>query len=154
MDKSPHPERTSVPPCPVTPPSEIIEVAAGLIFRHGRLLITQRRAGDHLGGLWEFPGGKREAQESFEACLRREIREELGLEIEPGELVQAMTHAYPEKTVHLRFFRCRCAAGEPQSLACQALAWVSLTELPRYAFPAADERLLDLLTKRPDLWDG
>ncbi len=154
MDKSPHPGRTSVPPCPVTQPSAIIEVAAGLIFRHGRLLITQRRAGDHLGGLWEFPGGKREAQESFEACLRREIREELGLEIEPVELVQTMTHAYPEKTVHLRFFRCRCVAGEPQSLACQALAWVSLTELPRYAFPAADERLLDLLMKRPDLWDG
>src|SRR5262245_8839529 len=50
-----------------------IEVAAGLVFREGKLLITQRRSHDHLGGLWEFPGGKREAGESFESCLIREL---------------------------------------------------------------------------------
>src|SRR4029077_11924660 len=80
---------------PVKPP---IEVAAGLVFRGGKLLITQRRADSHLGGLWEFPGGKREAAETFEECLARELREELGIEVAVEELVKEITHAYPEKT--------------------------------------------------------
>jgi mutator protein MutT len=131
---------------------EVLEVAAGLVFRNGRLLITQRRPQDHLGGLWEFPGGKRESGESFEACLRRELKEELGLEVEPGELLDSITHAYPESTVHLKFYRCACPIDEPQLLGCHALAWVNQTELNDYAFPAADQRLLDLLRARKDLW--
>src|ERR1041385_284352 len=83
-----------------------VEVAAGLVFRNGKLLITQRHPEAHLGGLWEFPGGKREPDESFENCLARELREELGIEVEIGELVESVTHAYPEKTVRLKFFRC------------------------------------------------
>jgi mutator protein MutT len=128
-------------------------VAAGLIFREGRLLITQRRPGDHLGGLWEFPGGKREPGETFEACLRRELREELGLEVEPGELIAAITHAYPEKVVHLRFFACQCPSGEPKALGCHALAWVTVGDLGRYAFPAADAQLLRALETRAELWE-
>ena len=64
----------------------VIEVSAGLIFRAGKLLITQRHADAHLGGLWEFPGGKRESGETFETCLARELREELGIEVEVGAL--------------------------------------------------------------------
>jgi len=78
-----------------------IEVAAGLVFRNGKLLITRRRANDPLGGLWEFPGGKRKPEETFQECLRRELREELGIEVDVGELLEAITHAYPDKTVHL-----------------------------------------------------
>jgi 8-oxo-dGTP diphosphatase len=133
-------------------PSRVIDVAAGLVFRGGRLLVTQRRPGDHLGGLWEFPGGKVEPGESFPECLRRELREELNLEIETEELLQAITHTYPEKTVHLQFYRCTCGAGTPQPLGCHALAWVSCDELLGYAFPAADTQLLELLRNRPDLW--
>src|SRR5947209_16154187 len=88
-------------------PHHSIEVAAGLVFRDGKLLITQRRADAHLGGLWEFPGGKREQDETFEECLRRELREELGVEVIVGELFESVTHAYPEKTVQLKFFRCQ-----------------------------------------------
>lgn len=130
----------------------MIEVAAGLLFRNGRLLIAQRRPGDHLGGLWEFPGGKREGEETFEGCLERELREELGIEIEAGELLDAITHHYPEKTVHLRFFRCTCQDGEPRALGCHAVAWVTRDELAEYAFPAADERILRLVRERPELW--
>src|SRR5947209_7124346 len=79
-----------------------VEVSAGLVFRNGLLLITQRRPQDHLGGLWEFPGGKRLPQESFEACLRRELMEELAIEVEVKELIEAITHQYPEKLVHLK----------------------------------------------------
>ena len=67
--------------------SKSIEVAAALVFRNGKLLIAQRHAKAHLGGLWEFPGGKRHAEETFEECLVREIREELGVEISVGELM-------------------------------------------------------------------
>jgi len=132
-----------------------IEVSAALLFNNGRLLITQRRPGDHLGGLWEFPGGKREAHETFEQCLARELREELCIEAEVGALVETITHPYPEKTVHLRFFRCALneASAAPQPLHCHALAWVTAGELAGYEFPAADARLLALLRSTPALWE-
>ena len=130
----------------------LIEVAAGLVFRHGRLLLTQRRTGDHLGGLWEFPGGKREPGEDFPACLRRELREELGIGVEVGPGLERVQHEYPDKAVYLEFFRCKLVEGEPQALGCQAIAWVTPQELSRYEFPAADARLLDRLTTETDLW--
>lgn len=129
-----------------------VEVAAGLIFRDGRLLITQRNADTHLGGLWEFPGGKREPGETFEQCLRRELREELGCDVEVLELVESITHAYPEKTVHLRFHRCRWLAHEPQPIDCAAVRWVTRDELAQFQFPAADVQLLDHLRRANELW--
>lgn len=130
----------------------VIEVAAGLVFRAGQLLIAQRPAGAHLAGLWEFPGGKREPEESFEACLRRELREELGVEVAVGELVEAIEHSYPGRIVRLRFFRCRLIGGEPRPLGCAAIAWVTPGELAGYDFPAADARLLDRLRAGRSLW--
>ncbi len=131
---------------------KVIEVAAGLVFRNGRLLITQRRPGDHLEGLWEFPGGKREPGESFEACLKRELQEELGIDVQVGDLLDSVLHRYPGKTVRLNFYCCRCLAGEPQALGCQDLAWIYPAQLESYSFPPADQQLLLLLQKRLDLW--
>jgi 8-oxo-dGTP diphosphatase len=142
----------------MTPPSgpreaeHVIEVAAGVVVRGGRMLLTQRRPSDHLGGLWEFPGGKREAGESFEDCLRRELREELGIRVTVGPLLESITHGYPEKTVHLRFFQCGLPQGEPRAIGCQAIAWVAAGELDRYPLPAADQRLLARLKSDPALW--
>ena len=136
----------------VTGEGTVIEVAAGLIFRHGRLLITQRRPSDHLGGLWEFPGGKRRPEETFEQCLERELFEELGVRVWGGELMAAITQAYPEKTVALRFYRCAWRAGEPRPLECQALAWVGPDDLNRYPFPPADAQLLAELVSHPEWW--
>ncbi len=130
----------------------VIEVAAGLLFRNGKLLITQRHADAHLGGLWEFPGGKREPGETFEQCLRRELHEELGCDVEVLELVEAVTHPYPEKTVHLRFYRCRWLAQEPQAIDCAALRWVTRDELGLFKFPAADAQLLEHLRRAEELW--
>jgi mutator protein MutT len=122
-----------------------VEVSAALIFRAGKLLITQRHAGSHLGGLWEFPGGKREAGETFEQCLVREIREELGVEISVGELFEEIRHDYPEKSVHLKFFTCKIISGEPQPLDCAAVKWIEKPELAAHEFPAADAQLLERL---------
>jgi mutator protein MutT len=130
----------------------VIDVAAALVFRDGKLLITRRYPDAHLGGLWEFPGGKREPGETFEACLARELREELGIEVAVGELVESLIHVYPEKTVHLKFYRCCWKQHEPQPLGCSAFRWVSAGELKDYAFPGADARLLGKLQHDSDLW--
>lgn len=129
-----------------------IEVSAGLLFRSGKLLITQRHADSHLGGLWEFPGGKREPGESFERCLVRELQEELGVTVQVGQIFDELTHAYPERTVFLKFFVCSLPHGEPQAIDCAAVKWVTLDELSAHEFPAADATLLDKLNRAPELW--
>ena len=96
-----------------------IDVSAGLVFAMACSLSLQRRLEDHLGGLWEFPGGKRHADETDEACLQRELMEELGIEVEVGDLIETIDHDYPEKTVRLKFFRCRWLRHEPRTLGCQ-----------------------------------
>ena len=142
---------------PATPDSKpetgnIVEVSAGLVFRDGKLLITQRPANGHLAGLWEFPGGKLERGETFEMALHRELMEELGIEVAILGLIESITHRYPEKTVHLQFYRCAWKRHEPQAIGCPALAWVTRESLANYEFPAADATLLDQLTRSEDLW--
>jgi len=131
---------------------QVVEVSAALIFRDGKLLITQRHVKSHLGGLWEFPGGKREVGETFEQCLIREIREELGVEISVGELFEDISHTYPEKSVRLKFFICRLLSGDPQPLDCAAVRWVEKNELASFKFPAADARLLEKLKSPRFAW--
>lgn len=130
-----------------------IEVSAGLIFRAGKLLIAQRRAKDHLGGCWEFPGGKREPGETFEACLARELHEELGVRVAVGELIESIDHDYPGKSVHLRFFRCALLENEPRPLGCAAIQWIERHQLPDFDFPPADARLLEKLQQNDEWWD-
>jgi mutator protein MutT len=132
--------------------SSQIEVAAGLIFRGDQLLLAQRRWEDHLGGLWEFPGGKRLPEETFEDCLRRELKEELDVEVEVGELLATVSHAYPERRVLLKFYRCELKQGEPRAQGCLALAWVRAGELGQYTFPAADAVVLERLRSTPAWW--
>ena len=122
-----------------------IQVAAALIVHEGRYLITRRKADAHLGGLWEFPGGKREPGESLEDCLRRELREELGIEITPPALFLVIHHEYPEKAVELNFFTCAIASDTPRLLGCADLRWVAPDELPELSMPPADQPLVDTL---------
>jgi mutator protein MutT len=131
---------------------QVIEVSAGLVFRDGKLLITRRCANTHLGGLWEFPGGKRELNETDEECLRRELREELAIEVQVGELVETVSHDYPEKSVRLKFFRCTLVHGEPTPIGCEAVAWVTSIELSKFSFPDADLRLVETLGNTEQLW--
>jgi mutator protein MutT len=119
-------------------------VVAAVIEREGRILIARRPSGRHLEGLWEFPGGKRRPEESPEAALVREIREELDAGIAVGELLETVDWTYPEKRVRLSFFRCTIA-GEPRGLEGQEIVWVRPAELARYHFPPADATLLERL---------
>jgi mutator protein MutT len=125
----------------------VVEVVAAVIERDGRILIARRPAASHLGGLWEFPGGKHRAGESAEAALVREIREELDAAVAVGELLDTVDWAYPEKTVRLRFFRC-ALAGEARAAEGQEIAWVRPAELRDYEFPPADAGLVARLSPR------
>ena len=122
-----------------------IDVTAAVIWRDGRVLIAQRPAHGLLGGLWEFPGGKQEPGETLPECLRREIREELGVEIEVGELVTSVRHTFTHYRITLHAFRCRLVDGEPQAIGCAGTRWVTLSELDCFAFSAADRRVIAVL---------
>lgn len=135
------------------PDPGIIDVAAGLVLRGRRLLITRRPQGKHLGGLWEFPGGKVSPGESWEQALVRELVEEVGLRVVPLHLYEEVVHAYPGKTVRLRFFVCSAAEdGEARPIECDAVEWVGREDLGRHDFPPADERLLQRLMADDALW--
>ena len=125
-----------------------VEVAAALIFRDGHYLITQRLGGSHLEGLWEFPGGKRQPDESLEGCLRRELEEELAIKVTVGEKVYEVSWDYPERRVILHFFRCAIVEGAISPTEGQAFCWVSPRDLARYDFPPADAELVRNLARQ------
>jgi A/G-specific adenine glycosylase len=122
------------------------DVTAAVIRRHdGCLLIAQRRPEAMLGGLWEFPGGKCPPGEALSECLRREIREELGLEIEVGQHIATIRHGYTHFRISLHVFACRHLAGEPQALDCADWRWVHPTDLRNFAFPVTDQKIVRML---------
>ena len=119
-------------------------VTAAVIERGGRYLVTRRQQGVHLEGLWEFPGGKCDPGESLADCLRRELREELGVEATIGAEVLSTTHAYPERSVELHFIGCTLR-GDPSPQLGQKMRWVAREELRSLEFPPADGELIQLL---------
>jgi A/G-specific adenine glycosylase len=127
-------------------PTPHYDVSAGVIWDgDGRVLIAQRPTEGLLGGLWEFPGGKREPGESLEACLQREIREELGIEARVGEPITSVDYAYTHFRITLHAFHCAHVAGEPQALGCAGWCWVTLDELGEFAFPKVDREVIKAL---------
>jgi mutator protein MutT len=118
------------------------DVAAAVIIQDGMILITRRLDESHQGGLWEFPGGKREEGESLEECVRREIKEELDLDIEVGEPVKIISFAYAFYNVHLHFFRCTIRSGTPNAIGCQDFEWVRPDQLAHYPFPPANQPMI------------
>ena len=121
---------------------QLIQVAAGVIERSGRYLICQRRDSDTFGGYWEFPGGKRQPGERWEACLRRELQEELGVSVRLVACIGYFRHRYAHRALFLRVFRCAIVKGQPRPLYPQAMRWVPLRRLARYRFPPANQQLI------------
>ena len=124
-----------------------IVVTAAVIEREGTYLVTRRLKGTHLEGLWEFPGGKCDDGESLVECLEREIVEELGAAVTVGDEILHITHAYPERSVTLHFFRCSLN-DEPRPLLGQEMRWVARADLRLLDFPPADDRLIEMLVRQ------
>lgn len=120
-------------------------VVAAVIEEDDRFLVTLRQKGVHLEGMWEFPGGKIHDGETHAQALRREMLEELDTDVDVHELVFHTTHAYPERTIALYFYRC-VLRGTPRPLLGQQMRWVDRAELPSLGFPPADEELITKLT--------
>ena len=147
---------------PVTPESEPVphhDIAVGLVFDEaGDELLIQRRPDEGLlGGLWEFPGGKQEEDESLEAACRREVKEELGIDVAIDDPFYTLSHAYSHFKITLHAFRCHVVDGTPEAREGQPFRWVGIDALDDYAFPRANRRLIEELERRqtePSLFDG
>ena len=128
------------------PPAVRLVVTAAVIAQDGRFLVTRRPRGAHLEGYWEFPGGKCDAGEALDACLRREILEELDCRVSVQDEVYTVTHAYDERVVELHFFEC-VLEGTPRAVLGQEMQWVARAELRSLSFPPADAELIALLER-------
>jgi 8-oxo-dGTP diphosphatase len=126
---------------------QVIEVAAGLIHRDGRYLIARRKPGVHLAGFWEFPGGKREADESLIDCLQRELFEELSIRVDIPIPYRIIRHDYLDRIIELHFFRCAIEQGEPVPVGCAEIRWVYPEELVQFQFPPADYAVIEALRR-------
>lgn len=124
--------------------TEYTDVTAAIIKREGKVLIARRTSGPRAG-MWEFPGGKQEENESLESCLAREIREELGLEITVDRLYMTVEHTYPDIRVRLHCFFCGTRQAPGELTAHHEIKWVSPGELAEFRFPEADQRVAEKL---------
>ena len=122
------------------------DIGIGVIWKDGRVLIDQRKPDGLLGGLWEFPGGKLKEGEDLPACVRREVKEELDITITVGDKLTTVEHAYTHFKVTLHVFECRYRSGTPRPQECVQFKWVRPTELEKYPFPRANQKIIPLLT--------
>lgn len=123
----------------------MLEVVAALIWKNERFLACQRPANKARGLLWEFAGGKVEPGETKEQALIRECKEELGIELDVGQVFLEVTHAYPDLTVHLTLFQAKIASGTLQKLEHEDLRWITISEIDQYDFCPADQVILEHL---------
>ena len=120
-------------------------VSAGLIMEEGKFLVTQRREDSSYALLWEFPGGKVKEGEDPREALRRELKEELDIEVEVGAIFEVVYQSYPEYPVLLLTYHCKIEKGTPKPIGCHDLRWVNLSELKKLAMPPADECIVNRL---------
>lgn len=126
----------------------IQKIGIGLVFnKNGELLIDQRLAGSSMGGLWEFPGGKKESDESIEQTIQREIKEELGINIQVVEKLVSFQYSYSHKKLHFIVHICKLKSGKPKPLASQKLLWVDPKRLVEFPFPSANTKIISALNK-------
>jgi A/G-specific adenine glycosylase len=121
-------------------------IVVGIVFKGDKILIDKRRQNALLGGLWEFPGGKKKSGESFKTAVAREVKEETGIEIKVGKKLCIVKHTYSHFKITLHAYRCEYASGTANPLGCDAVKWATLNELKKYAFPAANTKIINELT--------
>ncbi len=139
--------------CPSTPEKQhsMCEVVAGILWRNNEFLACKRPEGSPRSGFWEFPGGKVEAQETLEQALKRELVEELGIQVVACNFWHCVEHQYPDLLVRLHFFYVTLFTGEPQPLIGQSLAWMTASTTQANTFLEADRPLLALLREQEAL---
>ena len=133
-------------------PTPHYDVTCGLIWNESsELLITKRPDDALLGGLWEFPGGKQEPDESLPDCIARELQEELGIVVEVGDYFMQVKHAYTHFKITLHAFNCtlKPTSPEPYCHECSAWQWVKPEQLTDFAFARADRKIIAELLERP-----
>ena len=131
---------------PEKKPRPHYNVAAAVIRQHGKILIAQRPLDGMLGGLWEFPGGKQEPDESLPQCLRREILEELGIDITVGQQITTVKHGFTHFKITLHAFACKLMSGSPQPLGVAAWRWVTPDQFKAFPFARTDLKIIEVLT--------
>ena len=119
------------------------KIAVGIIWNKGKILISTRREGGLLGGLWEFPGGKIEEGESAENCIIREIKEELGVSVKPTTFLKQIKHAYTHFSITMDAYHCDYLQGTPQAIGCDNWKWIAPEEIRLLPFPKANHKLFD-----------
>lgn len=133
--------------------SEIIPVLAGIVSDDtGKVLITRRKKNLKNGGLWEFPGGKLHVDESPEDCLKRELAEELSIQIRIGPLFTLVNHQYPELNILLISYLCKLTGGQIQLVDHDLYKWENLENLHKYKFSGADQKIIAKLQKVLPEW--
>ena len=122
------------------------KIGVGIIRNNrGQILIDRRRSTGEMGGLWEFPGGKIEPGETIQDCIKREIKEEIGIEVLVKNCLTVIEHQYSQFQVTLFVHDCQYIKGTPQTIECDEIRWVNLSELDRYTFPEANYEIINLL---------
>ena len=137
------PDPTKLPIKTKKPAKPHFDVTAGFIWKGRKLLLARRREQGMLGGLWEFPGGKKESYETLQECLRREIEEELNVEVKVGNPIASIKHAFSHFRITLHGFHCRYLGGQVRSLGCSDWKWLYPLEVPTLALPRADIKLFE-----------
>jgi mutator protein MutT len=127
---------------------ESVEVAIAVVKRGKKILICLRKMRGSLGGFWEFPGGKRETGESLEACLSRELMEEVGMTARIIEKLTQIRHDYGQTRVTLYPFLCEHVGGEPAPIECERVEWVEVEQFSDFKFPPANDPLLNEIKEK------
>ena len=132
---------------------DLIKVTASILEKDGRIIIAQRKSKDHLGGKWEFPGGKIEAGETPEECLARELNEEFDIDVSVGEYLGSTVFYYEHISIELMVYRTFWSGGQINSTDHKDYKWVTIEELERYDFAPADRKFIERLRSGEiDLW--
>ena len=125
----------------------VIPCGVAIIRRGREFLIAQRNAEDTLGSLWEFPGGKKMRDESFEECVVREVEEEVGIRVRVERPFMDVKKKYEQRTIWLNFFLCGHVSGDPRPIECQKVLWSDVMELSKYEFPPANKPVIENLIR-------
>ncbi|MBL1209061.1 8-oxo-dGTP diphosphatase MutT [Geminocystis sp. GBBB08] len=118
---------------------------AVIINQKQEILIDKRLPTGLMANLWEFPGGKIKQGETYQECIKREIKEELGVDIAVNHHLIDITHTYSEFTVTLSVYICQIITGEPEPLECAEIRWVTISQLHNFEFPSANKAIISAL---------